>query len=289
VIFQETTRRPKRHRRDFGQPEIIRGNEVTDAGPRGTLICPFLTPDCQYVGFNGNRKRRGCGYLLLTNGGWLAKAGYDRSDPRPFLDDLAAVTRQLGLIVVGLVPQGNRWFSLEELLSISARSSASQVLRRVHLRVYAEAGCIDGWNSYFHWSSAAGSTISPQTSEISSLTTELRRKGIKQAALAHAVDVDPSQLSKILRAQRPCPDGLLDRANAWLTEQDQAVRLHTMPVNPTCQAALPTTDGTAHLEFALAYLARGWSIAPQIPGKKRTFIKWKPFEDRRPTEQEVRD
>jgi hypothetical protein len=62
-------------------------------------------------------------------------------------------------------------------------------------------------------------------------------------------------------------------------------------------------DGQTCLEAALAYLARGWSVLPLCPpdhvgvGRghdcdspgKRPLVPWKEFQDRLPTEREVRD
>lgn len=42
------------------------------------------------------------------------------------------------------------------------------------------------------------------------------------------------------------------------------------------------------LSTALDYLKRGWSIVPQLPGAKHPCIRWKRYQDRLPTEAEVR-
>ena len=44
----------------------------------------------------------------------------------------------------------------------------------------------------------------------------------------------------------------------------------------------------AMLFAALDYLARGISVAPQVPGTKKTFVRWKELQQRRPTRHEVR-
>jgi archaellum biogenesis ATPase FlaH len=43
------------------------------------------------------------------------------------------------------------------------------------------------------------------------------------------------------------------------------------------------------LNFALQYLAKGWSIVPVPKGAKSPYIKWKQFQTRLPTEAEVRE
>jgi hypothetical protein len=42
------------------------------------------------------------------------------------------------------------------------------------------------------------------------------------------------------------------------------------------------------LRAALNYLARGWSVVPVAERGKRPMVRWQTFEDRRPTEAEVR-
>ena len=41
------------------------------------------------------------------------------------------------------------------------------------------------------------------------------------------------------------------------------------------------------LDAALEYLERGWSIIPIKPEGKRPAIKWREYQDRLPTEDEV--
>ena len=41
------------------------------------------------------------------------------------------------------------------------------------------------------------------------------------------------------------------------------------------------------VNVAVSYLDRGFSIVPQLPGAKSPCVKWKEFQDRRPTKDEV--
>jgi hypothetical protein len=41
-------------------------------------------------------------------------------------------------------------------------------------------------------------------------------------------------------------------------------------------------------QVAMAYLRRGFSVVPQLPGAKHPCVKWKPFQQRLPTEEELR-
>src|SRR2546422_5449280 len=55
-------------------------------------------------------------------------------------------------------------------------------------------------------------------------------------------------------------------------------------------AAPPSQTGNRGglLEHALTYLRQGWSVVPVIPNEKRPFIKWKEFQSRLASEDEVR-
>ena len=43
-----------------------------------------------------------------------------------------------------------------------------------------------------------------------------------------------------------------------------------------------------NLTAALGYLARGWSVVSVVERGKRPIVRWQTFEDRHPTEAEVR-
>lgn len=53
---------------------------------------------------------------------------------------------------------------------------------------------------------------------------------------------------------------------------------------------MPETSQTedASLRAALAYLARGWSVVPAAERGKRPIVRWQTFEERYPTESQVR-
>lgn len=50
----------------------------------------------------------------------------------------------------------------------------------------------------------------------------------------------------------------------------------------------PAPAGPPGLEAALAYLARGWSVIPLLPGDKRPLVAWEEYQYRRPSEATVR-
>ncbi len=85
-----------------------------DLSGRGELVCPLLDASGRYVGFNGNKKRRGCGYLLQSAGGWLSKANRNPFEVKSFLQDLSLLSTELGLTIVGLLRDSGevRWLNL---------------------------------------------------------------------------------------------------------------------------------------------------------------------------------
>src|SRR4051794_23090508 len=46
-------------------------------------------------------------------------------------------------------------------------------------------------------------------------------------------------------------------------------------------------NGPAAIEVALGYYRRGFSIVPQLPGAKHPCVKWKPYQDRQPSPDEL--
>ena len=76
ALVRETTRATRQPRQAITEAEVVSGNLVPNFQGRDLQSCRLLEPQGQYVGFNGNRRRRGAGYLLLSENGWLARAGY---------------------------------------------------------------------------------------------------------------------------------------------------------------------------------------------------------------------
>jgi hypothetical protein len=62
--------------------------------------------------------------------------------------------------------------------------------------------------------------------------------------------------------------------------------VQTERVDPVSMEAKPEND-PAILDVATDYLQRGFSIAPQRPGEKHPCVRWKPYQERRPTHDEV--
>jgi hypothetical protein len=93
--------------------------------------------------------------------------------------------------------------------------------------------------------------------------------------------MDSSLLSKILSSKRRCPDDFVERAEQWLATRSMPAQVHT------CGST--SDDELNILDQALAYLARGWSVVPQVAGAKKPCVQWKPYQSRLPSEDELRD
>ena len=143
----------RKARKDFSEIEVISGNRLVDLSGRGELVCPLLDASGRYVGFNGNKKRRGCGYLLMSEAGWLSRAGRNLAELELFLQDLSQLSLQLGLVVVGLLARSGtvRSLNLEQIRAL-ANSATSGLLQRLHLRVYAPEDYVSRWDQFFRWS-----------------------------------------------------------------------------------------------------------------------------------------
>ena len=120
AMVRETTRAALDRRLLACRVEIQAGNQIPDLQGRKGHSCPFLDAASHYVGFNGNKKRKGLGYRLLTPGGWLAKAGYAPSELRSFLRDLAVLEKNLGLQAIGVERTPGSFYDLERLQALEA-------------------------------------------------------------------------------------------------------------------------------------------------------------------------
>jgi transcriptional regulator with XRE-family HTH domain len=286
AMIREITRRRRNKRREFSEPEVTAGNSVTDAQGRRNIVCPVLTENNRHIGFNGNGKRRGCGYCLATDGGWLDKAGYDRDDTVGFFSDLAFLARRLDLTVVGLLPGTNppEWLNLDRMLHLARQPSGSTLLRRANVRVYALADCMDTWNRLFGWPLPSLLSATIAMDHVAEICHLLEQAGVKRADLASGIGVDASLLSKILRGNRKCPDDLAQRVRNWLERRNEPA---TAPATSAVPQSADHAADACFLDQAISYRRRGWSVIPQVPRTKQPYVKWKPFQERLPTEAEL--
>jgi len=300
AIVRETTRKTKGKRSDLSEAEVLTGNEIPGIRRRSAIRCDLLEPGAQRVGFNGNGKRKRLGYGLSTPGGWLAKAGHARTDTQGFLDDLKVLVDRLGLIPVGIHVPTDECFGLSRLRALAGAAGGRATLDETHLRIYAAADYVTRWNEHFGWDTVITEDQADHVNQTAVLVAAMDRKGISQRALATGVEADPSFVSKLLSGKKVWPDQLLSRAQEWVEQQEEpgdaqpgledAERASTplpqpVPLMPRI-AALERGEG-AMLDVVLAYRRLGWAVIPQNPGAKQPCVKWKAFQERLPTEQEL--
>lgn len=293
TIVRETTRNTKKNRKDFADAEIFIGNLVppVQAGQRKKnypqIVCPLLNDELAYVGFNGNKTRKGRGYLLPT---WMRYAGYDESSSRVFFRDLRALVEQLGLYVVGLHPRKEKWLNLDELESTC--ECRPSLARTLHIRLYSREDYVSRWNTYFDWQTPSDA-IDVTVPTVTIALGLLEQHSIRRCDAADGLGIDRSLFSKMLTGKRPLHEELVSRLQDWIKHRTPEI-VHpnvTIPVPPpNCLSTSRTgTSSVATLDMALEYRRRGWSVIPQIPGQKKPPIKWKEFQETRPAESEIRD
>jgi hypothetical protein len=263
------------------------GNAVQDFHGKGLVPCPLLNPAGRHCGFNGNRKRHGMGYRLMTPGGWLAKAGYDLADVKPLLDDLAGLAGPLGLTVVGLHGQSGRWFSLDQLRGLPLVVGGRRLLDERHLRVYAGDDYLARWDAFFHWGDAdqdEGAAAAAEKEPVLALAAVLASGEVTLRKAAGELGADPSFLSKVLRGKHP-PAALLDKIRAYVAQRGESKPGSV----PPAAAAHPVASEMPvdMLAEARACLERGWCVVPQEAGAKKPPVRWKHLQERRSTAQEL--
>lgn len=282
AIVREQTRAPRAERQKAFEAEVIQGNVVPGfAGKKKKTDCPLLDSKSNHVAFNGNGKiRKGQGYKLAT---WLTKAAYAVDEHARFLNDLQLLAGRLALKVVAL-DRNLRWYSLEELNTLTLTVPGRRTLDVVHLRVYAGADYLACWNRFFQWDDDPGTPSAPETlgKTTEDLVRVLNRKGISRRALARGLSRNHSFIVRMLGGKKPWPAGLLDKAIDWAETQEATRKGGLDPVEEP-------DDDVPSLKMALEYLEEGWSIVPQLPGAKKPCVKWKEFQDRRPYDEELVD
>lgn len=284
AIVRETTRPVKRrrarssHKEDCLRGEVIRGGRVPDLSGKHSTICGLLAIDKQYVSFGGNGVRRGLGYRITTPGGWLAKAGYRTDEVHHFVRDLDGLVEFLGLSVVGIHVPSRQWVSWDDVKTLAQQKSRRRRLDNLQLRIYTEVGYTERWNVYFGWTSQAA--IRPaEANPVLGILSEMRRKRISQRMLALGLDIDPSFLSKLFSGKKSWPAGSIERVRQFI-----ATRLEP---NFSLLAGTARSSAVTMLETALSYRQRHWSVVPQASGAKMPLVKWKSFQERLPTEEEI--
>jgi hypothetical protein len=219
AVVRETTRATKEDRTSVSQAEVLHGNLVPTTDGKATFPCKLLDPNGEYVGFNGNKLLKGRGYLIRSQGGWLAKAGYSPDQLSDFLTDLGVLSERLALVPVGIEPRNPTCLDLGQMAALACSDHGMTTLRRLHLRIYALADYLARWNGVFHWKEeSVGSSVADDPALV--VTSAVEKKVVSQRQLAEGMGVDRSLLNKVLRGKRPWPAGWLERATAWLASQE---------------------------------------------------------------------
>jgi transcriptional regulator with XRE-family HTH domain len=277
AMFRERTRKRRESRTAFTEPALVTDGKVPSTCGRRSLICPLLSTHTEYAGFNGNGRRSGCGYLFRT---WLQKGGYAPDQLNQFCEDLEALAGQLSVVNVGILRSHGRtiWLSLSEMQAMLANSP--RLAHSIHLRFYAQSDHLTHWDILFGWNSPNLGKDDDPTAQLGALTRQLKASGITRKALAAALGVDASLISKILLGRRPLPSGFFDRAIAHI---QQVLEQQALPEPVTSEPS----DERRHGDLALQYLQHGWSVIPQQPGTKQPYVKWKHLQVRPVTEAEI--
>ena len=237
-LVKEVTRQSQsgRRRRDDGA-DIIQGGRVPAARANKYATCPLLDSQHSYIAFNGNGKRRGMGYQIVgqQRTGWLAKCGYDaaaeagklRHEVLNFLADLEVVAGIMGLTVVGFHKE-NRWLDLAQITDLAKTSGGIAKLEDISLRVYGPEDYHVRLRRYFE---EKGSLRLPAPGEIEDgqagedcgegrISERMSRSGVTQEELSEHLGCTQQFLSKVLNGLRRWPEGMRERAEAYLEEKE---------------------------------------------------------------------
>jgi hypothetical protein len=218
AIVRETTRETKQDRQSVSEAEVLHGNAIPTTDGKGNFACNLLDPEGAYVGFNGNKLLKGRGYRLLSQDGWLARAGYSPGEVSAFLADLSILADTLSLVPVAIDPQNLACLGPQEMSALVSSTPGVGTIRRLHLRLYAPADYLARWNGVFRWQEDVSQGTDASNPAIL-ISSALERKVVSQRQLAEGIGVDRSLLNKVLRGKRGWPEGWLDRAVKWLSSR----------------------------------------------------------------------
>jgi Bifunctional DNA primase/polymerase, N-terminal len=286
ALVRETTRAKKKHRRVIGEAEVITGNLVKAFHGVKRVACPILDPAGRYVGFNGNRKFREKGYKFASTVGWLVKAGYPLDKPDALLDDLAGLEGPLGLVVVG-VGRGSQFYTLTEMRGLAMTPKGRRTLELLHVRVFTAPDYLERWTEVFGGDRRCveNEPHGTDADAVAALLVAMKVEKISRRELAKGVGADTSFLSKILNGKKPWPKGMLEKIQKWLAARNSPKGANSRPFR--CALGRKQSKEVSILDEALRLLGKGWSVVPQIPGEKKPRVRWKPYQERLPTEEEL--
>lgn len=247
---------------------------------RGWLRCDALADLFPRCGFNGNGVRHGLGYLIASEAGWMARAGYDLSEASDFLSDLATLETELGLRCVLIGREDRKLYSLAEIRHILSDHRLGSALKSVHLRVYAATAYVDHWRSKFGDVSAmeAGSSCSLA---IEGLRDAMAHLGVAQKQLAECLTLDASFVSRILCGSRNPPAGFALSARDAIVEFVLSHDWNPAEYGELVERLAARQEGL--LETAVGYLKLGWSVVPIAPDTQKPRVRWAKYRSELPT------
>ena len=303
AIVNEVTCPPKRTgdkktkptSRSLDNPQLITGDKVVGFNPASMVECLHLDPLVNYLGFNGNGVRRGCGYKLNT---WMRKAGYANTECRRFLDDLSVLSRELGFIVAGIGKGYDNWYSLPQIIHLATGGDGQRKVDGLHIRLYAKADCFERWNQLFKWDSmldAAKQEGGNATSIIEKLREVLHAQQLQQQQVAAKLKVSKQFLSAVLNGRKHSSQVLLERITEFVAGRTKPAEKHgESPLEPPKfkLVNVQVTKGSPTLrKAALDYYDHGLAVIPirSWEVSRKPFVKWKQYQAERPTRQQVID
>lgn len=291
ALIRETTWAKRKRAKDMAQPEVISDNSVPSFSGSRRIKGPLPDATSGYVGFNGNGhlKRKGRGYLLASEKGWLYKAGYPLTEIKAFLDDLGGLAAWLGIVVVG-IGRDCKFIGIEQMQGLALTPTGLGTLERLHVRAYAPLDYLERWSAVFMGTQPEKEHTPPGngTEEIASLLPAMRMNKISRRELAKGIGEDPSFVNKVINRKKPCPEGLLEKMREWVAGQiaSKVAKPRAFRRSSPRSRKTKKNNNRTLLDEAFDLLDQGWSVVPQLPGMKKPCVKWKPFQERLPTREE---
>jgi len=220
-IVYELTRARRRASAQDGRGQVYR-RCASVSSSKGTEIvkCTVLDPDREYVAFAGNGRLRGKGYQIVgrTFKGWCRRAGCSDTPPPggedrlqmidQFINDLAILARDLGLIAAAYHRQLREWKDLPKLLDCLRTGYGHDWLEECTLRIYTEADWLVRWRHFFsqklgfRWIPSSPEDMGPGYEPAADLGSDTIHSGVQVAALLKEAGMSQGDLADAIGCSR---------------------------------------------------------------------------------------